>query len=70
MIHQKESGQVGKTISHYNILEKLGNCGMSIVCKSIEQYEKFLEIWKNADEDLPELIDARGRLGNCEMGNN
>ena len=25
--------------------------------KAIEQYEKFLEIWKDADEDLEELID-------------
>jgi len=30
--------------------------------KAIEQYEKFLEIWKNADEDLPELIDAKERF--------
>jgi len=30
--------------------------------KAIEQYEKFLEIWKDADEDLPELIDAKSRL--------
>ena len=28
---------------------------------AIEQYEKFLEIWKNADDDLPELIDAKKR---------
>ncbi len=32
--------------------------------KAIEQYKKFLEIWKDADEDLPELIDATKRLNN------
>ena len=30
--------------------------------KAIDQYEKFLEIWKAADEDLPELRDARVKL--------
>jgi tetratricopeptide (TPR) repeat protein len=30
--------------------------------KAIEQYEKFLEIWKDADENLPEPIDAKNRL--------
>jgi tetratricopeptide (TPR) repeat protein len=30
--------------------------------KAIEYYEKFLEIWKEADEDLPELIDGKRRL--------
>jgi tetratricopeptide (TPR) repeat protein len=29
-----------------------------------KEYEKFLDIWKNADEDLPELIDAKNRLQN------
>ncbi len=29
---------------------------------AIQEYEKFLEIWKNADPDLPDLIDARQRL--------
>jgi tetratricopeptide (TPR) repeat protein len=29
---------------------------------ALENYEGFLEIWKNADEDLPELIDAKNRL--------
>ena len=32
--------------------------------KAIEQYEKFLEIWKNADKDLPELINAKARYTN------
>jgi tetratricopeptide (TPR) repeat protein len=30
--------------------------------EAIERYQKFLEIWIEADEDLPELIDARARL--------
>jgi tetratricopeptide (TPR) repeat protein len=30
--------------------------------KAIEQYKKFLEIWKYADKDLPEPKDAKKRL--------
>jgi serine/threonine protein kinase/tetratricopeptide (TPR) repeat protein len=32
--------------------------------KSIFEYEKFLKIWKDADKDLPEFIDAKSRLEN------
>jgi tetratricopeptide (TPR) repeat protein len=34
--------------------------------KAIEQYEKFLEMWKDADTDLPELVNAKMRL--VELG--
>jgi tetratricopeptide (TPR) repeat protein len=30
--------------------------------KAVQHLKRFLEIWKNADEDLPELIDAKKRL--------
>ena len=29
---------------------------------AVENYEKFLDLWKDADRDLPELIDAKSRL--------
>ena len=46
--------------AHYNlgkIYEKKGNYEQAIV-----YYQKFLNIWKDADDDLPELIDARSRF--------
>jgi len=33
---------------------------------AIENYEKFLDLWKDADEDLPDLIEAKARLAKLE----
>jgi len=38
------------------IYEKKGDFNLAI-----ENYEKFLELWKDADKDLPDLIDAKTR---------
>jgi serine/threonine protein kinase/tetratricopeptide (TPR) repeat protein len=35
--------------------------------KAITEYEKFLDIWKNADKDQPDLIDAKKRLADLKQ---
>ncbi|MFQ5631404.1 MAG: tetratricopeptide repeat protein, partial [bacterium] len=39
------------------VYEELGQTSFAI-----QNYEKLMTIWKHADKDLPELIDARARL--------
>ncbi len=39
------------------IYEQQGN-----TTKAIEHYEKFLELWKDADPGIPEVEDAKKRL--------
>ncbi len=39
------------------IYEKKGDSELAIT-----NYEKFLDLWKDADKDLPDLIDAKERL--------
>jgi tetratricopeptide (TPR) repeat protein len=49
---------------HYKLAKLYEEKDWSV--KAIVQYEKFLEIWKDADKDLPELIDAKKRLAKLQ----
>ena len=40
-----------------NIYERMGK-----KAEAVEHYEKFLELWKDADPDIAEVEDARKRL--------
>ena len=42
--------------------EKLGD-----VKNASESYKEFLQVWEDADEDLPEIIDAKKRLRNLGL---
>ena len=52
---------------HYRLAKLYQEKGAPV--KAIDQYETFLEIWKDADEDLPDLIDAQERLAQMTKGN-
>ena len=49
-----------RSMVHYRIAqlyEKTGNRE-----QAISNYQKAVDQWKNADDDLPELLDAKVRL--------
>jgi len=53
-------GQELWILAHYHLGKLYEHKGESD--EAVKYYERFLEIWKDADPDLPELIDARKRL--------
>ena len=55
MIHPKFHYRLAKLYEQTNQIEK-----------ATKEYEKFLDLWKNADEDQPDLIDAKKRLSNLQ----
>lgn len=48
-----------KPIYHYRLVKWHQESGLW--SKAIAQNKKILDIWKNADGDLPELVDATAR---------
>ncbi|NIS44795.1 MAG: tetratricopeptide repeat protein, partial [Aliifodinibius sp.] len=55
LIHPKYYYRLGK------LYEETG-----IKAKAIARYEKFFRLWKDADKDLPQVIDAKNRLLNLK----
>ena len=50
----------GHALSHYELGKLYEELNRPADARS--EYEKFLDMWSNADEGIPQLEDARGRL--------
>ncbi|HVP57039.1 MAG TPA: FlgO family outer membrane protein [bacterium] len=51
---------------HYDLGRAYDKSGWT--AKAIEQYQEFLETWKDADPGIPEVEDARARLAKLKAG--
>jgi len=52
------------SISHYYMAKCFEALGKPT--EALREYQSFLDIWKNADEDQPKLVDARERAAALE----
>jgi eukaryotic-like serine/threonine-protein kinase len=56
--------RIANPVYRYRLAQAYEHLGRR--AEAIEQYTRFLGIWHDADPDLPELIDARARLGRLQ----
>jgi len=61
---QKKERYLVYPMYHYRLAKLYQEKGLT--GKAIEQYKKFIHIWKDADPDLPEVEDAKKRLASLQ----